>query len=95
MLRFRVPQAEIEEKARKILHEVLARIFLDTPVVTHDQLLGLICDTMHRLAPGTAEAPSSTRMDSRSAGPAAATPPPMTIRLIPRVRTSDRIARAR
>jgi DNA-directed RNA polymerase specialized sigma24 family protein len=67
MLRFRVPQAEIEEKARKILHEVLARLFLDTPAVTHDQLLGLICDTMHRLAPGTGEPPSSSTIDSRSA----------------------------
>jgi hypothetical protein len=67
MLRFRVPQAEIEEKARKILHEVLARIFLDAPAVTHDQLLGLICDTMHRLAPGTGEPPSSSTIDSRSA----------------------------
>ena len=35
------------------------------------------------------------RMGSRRAGPAAATPPPMTTRLTPRVRASDRIARAR
>ena len=35
------------------------------------------------------------RMGSSRAGPAAATPPPMTTRLTPRVRASDRIARAR
>ena len=35
------------------------------------------------------------RMGSRRAGPAAATPPPMTTRLTPSVRASDRIARAR
>ena len=59
MLRFRVPPSEIEERARQILHEVLARIFLDTPPVTHDQLLGLVCSTMHRMAPGKGVAPSS------------------------------------
>ena len=64
MLRFRVPQAGIDETARKILHEVLARIFLDTPPIATDQLLGLICETMHRLAPGTGEARPPTRLDS-------------------------------
>jgi hypothetical protein len=66
LLRFRVPPSEIEEKARKILHEVLARIFMDTPTVTHDQLLSMICDTMHRFAPETKAAPPSWRTDPKS-----------------------------
>jgi hypothetical protein len=65
LLRFRVSQAEIEERARQILEAALARIIATVPPVTPAELPGLICDVMHQLAPESRGARHSPAVDAK------------------------------